>query len=692
MRFQPTGAVHCEPVSLIQPVFSALRTACSLDRTENICYNMRRCTGIESSSKGVSVMRIRKAASVIFSAAFFTSTLTPLAAYAEGEHIVIFHLEEAGGSAPVALTVGGDDESSTDFLDSAIKNAAFNERGNALVFPEPVGGKAVGGWTVGRNGTEPISLNSKVEENLDLYPLMVDVVSLETIAVTFDSSALVVGQKLPDAATVTAKTSVPADAPYTLRSAGFYDTSSTCEADHCYYYYAILQPKEGTVFNYTYAADNRRVYDIAGAAVNGEHAAVQWDDSLADNSIVVYYTVKVGNPEMVNVTLHSNNGTPDKVIEMPKGGYRAYTLLDDAAGERIPQNGDKIFDGWCYHADLSGDSVIPDYLSTFIFYEDSDLYARWADVITEVNLTIETPLCGQVVEYEDKRYSAFDIRNRLRDIEQGPDGEGVDADPAAPPVSAALRNEPQVTCDVPSLMIDAFWILSDVAPVNMTADTEVEYFLDQMIHGENEYLFAIAGRRREGTANPYFSKDLKITVNGVVAAEGAGAVEMVMPKPGANGSKAGKVTQVNTVQKNGSRFVVVGAITADHDWDDGVIKKEADCDEEGEKLFTCRIKDASYTEEIDPYGHRWEDWVVVKAATKTEDGLEQRVCDNNGEHKETRVIPKGTRLNDKPGTVTSGTTATAPKTGDADMRMLLSCGAAAALLAVLSVSIRRKKQ
>ena len=629
-------------------------------------------------------MRIFRTASVICSAAILVSALSPLAVCAEGEPLVVFHLEQAGG-APLALKINKSEETS-DYISEAVNYAAFNEKGNSLIFPEPAGGKAVSGWTVGKDGTEPFPLNTAPEENLDLYPLMADAVSPGTVELTFDASVLVEGQKLPDAAAVTANTSVPADAPYTLRSAGFMNPGDTCEADYCYYYHAILQPKEGTVFNYTYAADNRRVYDVEGATVNGEHAAVQWEDKLGENSIEVCYAVKVGNPEMVNVTLHSNNGTPDKVIEIPKGGFNSYALLDDAAGERIPQNGDKIFDGWCYTADLSGDSVIPDYYSSFTFYEDSDLYARWADVITEVNLTIETPLCGQVVEYDEERFGVIDYSVPLRDIELGPDVEDNDG----VPVTETLVNEPQVTCDVPSLLIDAFWIISDVAPANMTPGTQVEFFLNQMIHGENEYLFAISGRRQEGTANPYFSKDLKITVNGVVAAEGAAAVRM-MPKPGMTGSKAGKITQVNTVQKNGSKFVVVGAITADHDWDDGVIKKDADCDENGEKLFTCRIKDASYTEEIDAYGHRWEEWVVVKAATQTEDGLEQRVCDNNGEHKETRAIPKGTRLNDKPGTTPSGTTASAPKTGDADAGIFLSCGAAAALLAVLSVSIRRKK-
>ncbi len=631
------------------------------------------------------MMHTFRIAAAVCSAVILTSALPPVPAHAAESYKAVFHLEEAGGSAPLVLNV-----SDEDWVSSAVRNAAFNRNGNALIYPEPVGGKAVGGWTDRPDGTSPVSLDFTPDENLEFYPLMIDTVSPGTVSLTFDTSILTAGAALPDKSEVTAHTSVPDDAPYTLVSAGFNPNigTPTVENDRFYYYSAVLQPKEGTVFDYTYAADNRRVYNIDGASVNGEHAAVQWDDDLLDERrITVNFPVKLGNPETVNLTLHYNNGTPDQTVEVAKGSNDAYQFLDDAAGQRIPQNGEQIFDGWYRSSDLSGTGVIPSYLTNFWFDEDADLYAGWSDVITEVNLTIETPLCGQVVEYEDDRFNVTSTETVLSDIADGPDGEAIAGDDPAP-VSEVIRNEPQITCDVPSLEIDAFWIISDVAPANMTGDTQVEYFLDQMIQGENEYLFAISGKRKEESRAPYFSKDLKITVNGIVAAEGAAAVQTMqsLSKPGVTGSKAGKVTQVNTVQKNGSNFVVVGIITADHDWDDGVVKVPADCDKTGEKLYTCRIKDASYSEEIDAFGHHWEEWVVVKAATQTEDGLEQRVCDNNGEHKETRTIPKGTRLNDKPAAA-----ADAPKTGDTGAGILLSCGAAAALLAVLSAGCRRKK-
>ena len=38
-------------------------------------------------------------------------------------------------------------------------------------------------------------------------------------------------------------------------------------------------------------------------------------------------------------------------------------------------------------------------------------------------------------------------------------------------------------------------------------------------------------------------------------------------------------------------------------------------------------------------GHDWGEWTVTKEATETEEGEEQRVCKNDPDHKETRVIP-----------------------------------------------------
>ena len=84
--------------------------------------------------------------------------------------------------------------------------------------------------------------------------------------------------------------------------------------------------------------------------------------------------------------------------------------------------------------------------------------------------------------------------------------------------------------------------------------------------------------------------------------------------------------------------------------------KAATCTEDGNSAYwTCDkgdnpcgkyFSDAEGTKEIEKdswvikaSGHDWEEWTVTKEATETEEGEEQRVCKNDPEHKETRVIP-----------------------------------------------------
>lgn len=43
---------------------------------------------------------------------------------------------------------------------------------------------------------------------------------------------------------------------------------------------------------------------------------------------------------------------------------------------------------------------------------------------------------------------------------------------------------------------------------------------------------------------------------------------------------------------------------------------------------------------IDAIGHQWGEWAVVIPATQTSDGLEERICNNDSSHKETRIIEK----------------------------------------------------
>ncbi|MBQ8922258.1 MAG: hypothetical protein IJ060_08885 [Oscillospiraceae bacterium] len=160
---------------------------------------------------------------------------------------------------------------------------------------------------------------------------------------------------------------------------------------------------------------------------------------------------------------------------------------------------------------------------------------------------------------------------------------------------------------------------------------------------------------------------------------------LVQPKPS---TKGGKVSSAATVNKRGNSFAVVGVITADHNWDDGVITKDPDCEEEGTRTYTCKSKDATYDEEVDAFGHKWLEWTVVKAATATEDGLEKRVCSNKGEHIETRVILKGTN----PAPSGGNPQANGPSTGDRGPGAALPAAAAAALLAAASCCICRKRK
>ena len=80
---------------------------------------------------------------------------------------------------------------------------------------------------------------------------------------------------------------------------------------------------------------------------------------------------------------------------------------------------------------------------------------------------------------------------------------------------------------------------------------------------------------------------------------------------------------------------IIATVTADHDWNEGTVTKEATCTEPGEKEFECKhngeewhSEDASKTEEIDALGHDWGEW------TKLDDNQHQRVCGNDATHKE----------------------------------------------------------
>ena len=77
-----------------------------------------------------------------------------------------------------------------------------------------------------------------------------------------------------------------------------------------------------------------------------------------------------------------------------------------------------------------------------------------------------------------------------------------------------------------------------------------------------------------------------------------------------------------------------------HTWNDGVVTKEASCEEEGVKTFTCTACGDTRTDSIIATGHNYGSWAIVKTPTCTEEGSEQRVCKNDGGHIETRILQK----------------------------------------------------
>lgn len=81
--------------------------------------------------------------------------------------------------------------------------------------------------------------------------------------------------------------------------------------------------------------------------------------------------------------------------------------------------------------------------------------------------------------------------------------------------------------------------------------------------------------------------------------------------------------------------------------------KEADCETSGNiEYYLCEECDSLFKDEdgneeisredilIPAKGHQWSEWSVTIPATEEQDGEEQRVCENNRGHIETRVIPK----------------------------------------------------
>ncbi len=81
-----------------------------------------------------------------------------------------------------------------------------------------------------------------------------------------------------------------------------------------------------------------------------------------------------------------------------------------------------------------------------------------------------------------------------------------------------------------------------------------------------------------------------------------------------------------------------------HDWDEGVVTKEATCTEAGEITYTChRLITNTWcgeqrTETIPALGHDWDSGTVTKAATCAEEGVKTYTCSRCGDTK-TEAIP-----------------------------------------------------
>ncbi|MDE7348074.1 MAG: DUF285 domain-containing protein [Clostridia bacterium] len=75
------------------------------------------------------------------------------------------------------------------------------------------------------------------------------------------------------------------------------------------------------------------------------------------------------------------------------------------------------------------------------------------------------------------------------------------------------------------------------------------------------------------------------------------------------------------------------------------VSSTATCTQDGQDVYTVTFENSAFTtqiksEERDALGHDFGEWTVTKQATVDEFGEEQRVCQRDGAHIETRQIPK----------------------------------------------------
>ena len=564
-------------------------------------------------------MNILKRAAAVLSAAAIASGAVLSASAAEAEeHIVALNY---GSTGRVLIPV--EDGASLYYTLADIASGDY-QRMFSLLYPEPENGKAVIGWKAS-GSSESYDLYSKVTEDIELTPVTADTVKADTFDLTVDASVLPeAGKAIPEE--IKDKITVPEG--FAAVSAFYKGVGDeTAFKDNTGYSLCVnIMPEDGRVFDFTYTDNDIMVLSVEGATVNGSKANVNFAGQVPGTvPVTVMYPVTLGEPETVKLTLHygGHGGAEDKTVSVPASlSSEPYAAVSQAAGEAVPYEEGYVFMGW--YSDPDFKTFAGKTLFSVELTGDTELYARWARVIDKLDFTVETPLCGDEV----KLSNGEELDDLYKTLDAGWVGLNSMEDRQGNPI--VLTNEPEISCSSSGVKTGSGWIVSDVPIDRIRISTDVELFTGTL-YGENEYMFVL-NAYTEGEEDVFFSKDLVITVNGTVADFGSGGA-----RPS---TKAGIVSKATVVSKGGNSFTVIGMITADHVWDDGVITKAPGCEETGVKTFTCRSKDASYDDEVDAYGHKWMSWEVVKPATETEDGLEMRRCSNDGEHTETRVIPK----------------------------------------------------
>ena len=107
-------------------------------------------------------------------------------------------------------------------------------------------------------------------------------------------------------------------------------------------------------------------------------------------------------------------------------------------------------------------------------------------------------------------------------------------------------------------------------------------------------------------------------------------------------AKCGEYFSDAAAETTVSKDDLVTAATG-HDWGKWTVSKKATCSAKGEEERICN-NDPSHKEtrpvDADPDAHDWGEWKVTKKATEKAEGEETRTCKNDPSHKETRSIPK----------------------------------------------------